>query len=154
MSDVRLVCDTSGSMLEGGKRLIVRGLVRQVEQYLRLGYGLRRDLQLVLWAEQVTAQVCDLREEVPEELFECAGPANGKALVELLGDSADAKVLILTDGFWSDESRHAIEVWRSGVPQDTLRVLKVGADANPQFTGDYVFESEDFFSAVDRWLDQ
>ena len=40
MSSVWLVCDTSGSMIEGGKRLIMRGLVRQVEQFHRLGYAL------------------------------------------------------------------------------------------------------------------
>ena len=50
MGAIWLVCDTSGSMIEGGKRLIVRGLVRQVEQFFRLGYGRTRKLQLVLWA--------------------------------------------------------------------------------------------------------
>lgn len=153
MSSVWLVCDTSGSMIEGGKRLIVRGLVRQVEQFLRLGYGPPKEVRLVLWAEQVNDHYWDPQDEIPGELFECTGSAKGKELVEFLGDSDGVKVLILTDGFWSDESRQAIEVWRSGLPKNTLRVLKVGADANPRLKGDYVFESEDFFSAMDRWLD-
>lgn len=53
MGTVWLVCDTSGSMVEGGKRLIMRGLVRQVEQFLRLGYGAKRDLRV---REEITSR--------------------------------------------------------------------------------------------------
>ncbi len=61
MGTVWLVCDTSGSMLEGGKRLIVRGLVRQVEQFLRLGYGPKKDLKLVLWNDEAASQTWNPR---------------------------------------------------------------------------------------------
>ena len=36
---LNIIVDTSGSMVESGKRLITRGVVRQVEQYIRLGYS-------------------------------------------------------------------------------------------------------------------
>ncbi len=153
MRGLWLVCDTSGSMIEGGKRLIVRGLVRQVEQFFRLGYGPTRELQLVLWADEATTQRWDPRDELPLELFECKGSAEGAALVELLGSSSDSSVLILTDGFWSDESHEAVKEWKNHLPHDALRILKVGADANPRLKGHDVFEAEDFFSAMDGWLD-
>ena len=34
-----MVCDTSGSMAENGKRMQVRSIARIIEQYIRLGYG-------------------------------------------------------------------------------------------------------------------
>lgn len=154
MGAIWLVCDTSGSMIEGGKRLIVRGLVRQVEQFFRLGYGRTRKLQLVLWADQATAQRWDPREEVPRELLECKGSAQGEPLVQLLGTSRDAKFLIITDGFWSDESHQVVKEWKNHLSYDAVRVLRVGADANPRLKGDDVFEAEDFFSAMDGWMDE
>ena len=85
MGTVWLVCDTSGSMVEGGKRLIMRGLVRQVEQFLRLGYGPKKDLKLVLWNDEATSPTWYPGDEVPGELLDCKGSADGDALVQLLG---------------------------------------------------------------------
>ena len=43
-----IVCDTSGSMSENGKRMRVRGIARTIEQYIRLGYG-NISLKLIVW---------------------------------------------------------------------------------------------------------
>lgn len=154
MGSVWLVCDTSGSMVEGGKRLIMRGLVRQVEQFLRLGYGPKKDLKLVLWNDEATSPTWNPGEEVPGELLDCKGSAEGDALVHFLGTSSGSKVLILTDGFWPEASRGAIKRWKAGATPNTLRIVKVGADANPKLKGPDVFEAEDFFAAMDGWLDR
>ncbi len=37
---------------------------------------------------------------------------------------------------------------------DALRIVKVGADANPKLGGGDVFEVEDFFAAMEGWLDK
>lgn len=154
MNSVWLVCDTSGSMVEGGKRLIMRGLVRQVEQFLRLGYGPKKDLKLVLWNDEATSPTWNPGDEVPGELLNCQGSAEGDALVQFLGTSSGAKVLILTDGFWPEASRDAIKRWKAGANPNALRIVKVGADANPKLKGPDVFEAEDFFAAMDGWLDR
>jgi len=152
MSSVWLVCDTSGSMIEGGKRLIMRGLVRQVEQFLRLGYAPKRDLKLVLWSDETSGHSWNPGDELPIELFECKGSAGGEALIRLLGTPSDDSFLLLTDGLWSDEARSAVRRWKDSIRPNALRVIKVGADANPKLTGDGVFDSEDFLSALDGWL--
>jgi hypothetical protein len=141
-------------MVEGGKRLIMRGLVRQVEQFLRLGYGPKKDLKLVLWNDEATSPTWNPDDEVPGELLDCQGSAEGDALVQFLGTSSGAKVLILTDGFWPEASRDAIKRWKAGAIPNALRIVKVGADANPKLKGPDVFEAEDFLAAMDGWLDR
>lgn len=152
MSTLWLVCDASGSMLEGGKRLIARGLVREVEQYIRLGYGAKTDIKLVVWNSYAKSVTWVPRDEVPLDLFDCKHSADGDALVQLLADPADDRVLLLTDGFWSDDSRSAIKRWKAKLQQDAVRIIKVGADANPKLKGSDVFGAEDFFAAMDGWL--
>jgi hypothetical protein len=154
MSALWLVCDVSGSMLEAGKRLVVRSLVREVEQYIRLGYGTKLDIRLVAWRDDAKCLAWSTGDEVPADLFDCKNPADGEVLVHLLGDQADDRFIVLTDGFWSDESRAAIKRWKAGLGRDALRVIKVGADANPKLNGPDVFEAEDFFAAMDSWLDK
>lgn len=154
MNSVWLVCDTSGSMVEGGKRLIMRGLVRQVEQFLRLGYGPKKDLKLVLWNDEATSPTWNPGDEVPGELLNCQGSVEGDALAQFLGTSSGAKVLILTDGFWPEASRDAVKRWKAEATPNALRIVKVGADANPKLKGPDVFEAEDFFAAMDGWLDR
>jgi hypothetical protein len=152
MSTLWLVCDVSGSMLEAGKRLVVRSLVREVEQYIRLGYGTRTDIKLVMWNNDAKSLAWSPEDEVPADLFDCKNSADGEVLVKFLGGQADDRFIVLTDGFWSDESRVAIERWKEGLSLDALRVIKAGADANPKLKGSDVFEAEDFFAAMDSWL--
>lgn len=147
---IYLVWDTSGSMGEWGKLLIARGVARAVEQYLRLGYG-RAHLKLVAWCNE--ARVFDWRsdQEFPPELLVSEGAANAKALVSLFGAEPGGKVLLLTDGFWSHEDSRDLKRWKQDLQPDTLRVIKIGADANPQLKGKDVFAAEDLFAALDGW---
>lgn len=147
-----LVCDASGSMVEGGKRFIVRGLVREVEQYFRLGYAPRADLRLVAWQNHVVQLVWQPGDEVPAAQLECEGQADAGELTRLLGAAGGDRYLILSDGYWTDESRRELKRWRESLSGDALRIVKIGADANPKLTGPDVFESEDFFAAMDGWL--
>lgn len=147
-----LICDASGSMIEGGKRLVVRGLVREVEQYCRLGYAPQTDLRLVAWRDEAMTLPWQPGDEVPAEQLECHGSGNASSLIQLVGSAADDRFLILTDGFLTDESAGELKRWRAELAGDALRVVKVGADANPKLSGFGVFEPEDFFAALDGWL--
>jgi hypothetical protein len=149
---VYLVWDTSGSMAEWGKHLIARGVARAMEQYLRLGYGCA-DLKLVAWGDE--ARVFDWcpDQEFPTEMLVSEGAANAKDLITLFGKQPDGKVLLLTDGFWSHADAKELKRWRKGLQPDTIRVIMVGADANPQLKGADVFAAEDLFAALDRWLE-
>ena len=146
-----LICDLSGSMAEGGKRLLVRGIVRAVEQYVRLGYA-AADIKLVLWKANAAIADWNQDDEVPAELLQCSGSASVDAITELLDEKPSGRVLLLTDGWWTSENDSALKKWKQALPLDTIHIIKIGGDANPRLEGDDVFSAEDFFSALDGWL--
>jgi len=149
---LHLTCDTSGSMSEGGKHLIVRSVARAVEQYFRFGYG-HANLNLVAWGNEARVAEWNLDEEFPPEMLICEGVASVEALINLLGEQPEDKVLLITDGFWSLDDVKALKRWRESLQQDTLRVIKIGADANPRLKGTDVFAAKDLFAALDGWLE-
>lgn len=149
---IYLVWDTSGSMGEWGKLLIARGVARSIEQYVRLGYG-SADLRLVAWNNEV--RVFDWRpdQEFPSELLVVGAAAKAEALVTYFGKGPSGKILLLTDGFWTQEDAKQMKGWKQELQPNTLRVIKIGADANPQLKGHDVFSAEDVFAALDGWLE-
>lgn len=147
-----VVCDASGSMAESGKNLIVRGLVRAIEQYFRLGYAAKAQLRLVWWGDYAVPLDWHPNTEVPESVFANQGSADGESLRQLLADESDARVLILSDGYWTDASRRAIKELRASLGRDALRVIRVGSEANHRLQGTDVFPSEDLLQALDGWL--
>ncbi|PIY00884.1 MAG: hypothetical protein COZ23_05950 [Hydrogenophilales bacterium CG_4_10_14_3_um_filter_58_23] len=148
-----LVCDISGGMGDGGKPFIMRTAVMGVAQWVRFGYGCA-EIRLCAWACEAR-QLLDWRanKEYPVELLACSGTSNVKALVQLLGEKPDGKVLLFSDGFWSRDDVRTLKRWKECLPLDTLRIIKIGADANPQLKGPDVFAVEDFFAALDGWLE-
>ena len=62
-------------------------------------------------------------------------------------------MLLLTDGFWPHASDRLLKQWRERLPSGALRIIKIGADANPQVRGPNVFAAEEFFAALDGWLE-
>lgn len=149
---VWLVCDASGSMVEGGKRFIARGWVREVEQYFRLGHASPADLRLVAWRDRAIQLTWEPGDEVPAGQLECNGQASAEDLTQLLGEGVGDRYIILSDGYWTDDSRRELKRWRESLYGDALRIIKIGQDANPKLTGPEVFESEDFFAVMDGWL--
>ena len=73
--------------------------------------------------------------------------------MQWLGNSLDGKVLLFTDGYWTQDGARMLGQWREHLPNDSLRVIKIGADANPQLRGRYVFCPEDLFVALDDWVE-
>jgi len=149
---IHLVWDISGSMGEWGKLLIARGVARAIEQYLRLGYG-TAELKLVAWSNE--ARLVDWRsdQEFPPELLVAGGNANASALASLFGKEPGGKVLLLTDGFWAHADAKQLKSWQQSLPPDTLRIIRIGADANPQLKGNDVFAVEELFAALDGWVE-
>lgn len=148
-----LVCDISGSMGEDGKPFIMRTAVMTIAQWLRLRYG-SVQIKLCAWASQVTLLTdWDARQEYPADLLSCKGTSNWKALVKLLGQQPDGKILLLSDGFWSRNEVRMFRQWKDGLPANTLRIVKTGPDASPQLKGADVFATEDLFAALDGWLE-
>lgn len=149
---LHVIVDVSGSMSECGKNLIRRGVTRAVEQYVRLGYGCA-DIKLVAWSQEARVVAWTPDSEIPREMLDCKGAANAEALITLIGKQPDGKVLLITDGFWAQNDAKALKRWKESLQQGTLRVIKIGADANPHLKGPDVFAAEDLFAALDGWLE-
>ena len=144
-----LVCDISGSMGENGKAMIMRGISRAAEQFIRFGYA-DCDMKLILWNSEAT--YCDWNQENEFPDMQCCGSANASALCNLLGTINNGKILLLTDGWWSKNDSMTLRKWKNSLPTDTLRIIKIGGDANPLLKGNDVFLTDDFLIALDSWL--
>ena len=84
-------------------------------------------------------------------------PAEGHTTLRrpvVVGEKPDGKVLLFSDGFWSREDTKILKQWKNCLPPDTFRIVKTGADANPQLKGLDVFVAEDLFAVLDAWLEE
>lgn len=146
-----LVCDTSGSMSEGGKPFITRTVVTTIAQLMHLA-GRKEQIRLYAWGTEAVFNDWTMTDDYPEHMLVCRGTSSAIALTRLLGDSPDRKILLLTDGFWSSTEARHLKQWRARLPDDWVRIIKIGADANPRLKGLDVFLAEDLFAALDEWL--
>lgn len=150
---LQLVCDVSGSMGEGGKAFIVRTLVLAVAQWSRLNQA-ALDIHLCAWADRAwRLDQWTAAAEYPQELLDCGGGTSWPALIELLGQQPDGKILLFTDGFWSQDSARLVRRWREALAPDTLRIVKTGPDSHPQLKGPGVFTAEELLDALEDWRD-
>ena len=150
---LHLVCDVSGSMGDTGKPFILRTVVTTVAQWVLYGYG-HAEITLWAWASE-TRRLPDwcIKSEFPPELLLCAGTSNSAPLIQSLSNKPDGKVLLITDGFWSKDEERNLKLWKDELTLNTLRIIKIGADANPQLKGTDLFSSEELFSALDGWME-
>ncbi len=146
-----LVCDTSGSMSEGGKPFITRTAVTTIAQWIHMAVG-GVQIRLFAWGSEAVFSDWTITDDYPEHMLVCRGTSSATALTRLLSDSPDGKILLLTDGFWSSTEARHLKQWRARLPDDSVRIIKIGADANPQLKGPDVFLAEDLFAALDEWL--
>lgn len=154
-STLVLIVDTSGSMSEGGKCFIARGAVRTVEQYVRLGYG-SAHLTLVAWSEGARTVEWNPVEEYPSEMLTCEGAADAQALVDHLdqiGLDLESRVLLITDGFWSRADEKVLKFWVKRFQAEAIRIVKIGADANPLLKGAGVIAIDELFATLSGWLE-
>ncbi len=149
---LNIVCDISGSMSEGGKLFAMRTAVMTVAQWTRFGYG-HAELKLYgTGSESRLFSDWNARDEFPAVLLDCSGSSFGETLIGLFEKGSDDKVLLLTDGFWTREGARMMKRWKELLGPNTLRIIKIGADSNPQIKGPDVFAAEDLFAALDSWL--
>jgi hypothetical protein len=151
MADIYLICDMSGSMVEDGRRFIVRNIVRTVDQYYRLRNEVL-GLFLAHWSSSVAIERWTPGQDFPEHMLACEGVASGDSLVEALSGAKEGYFMLLTDGYWTRETRRRIQSWYRSLPDGHFRIIKVGVDADPRLKGESVFSSEDLLSALEGWV--
>ena len=150
-SDIlNIVIDCSGSMVEGGKRLIARGVCRQIEQYSRLGYAAFQ-IQLIAANSKVVEVEWEPDQEYPEKLFECCESIAAAPLLEALSQK-QGKFLFLTDCAWNKKLKLAIGDWCKQIAPDFCRIIKIGNEPAPRIANIEIFTAEDVFAALDKWV--
>jgi len=124
-----------------------------IEQYTRLGYG-SADLRLISWGDKINALEWQPDQEFPPEILTCKGSADISALIDYISDQCfkGDKVILITDGYWKRENIRDLNRWRDKLPRDSVRLIKVGEDSNPNLQGVGIFGADDIFSALDTWL--
>ena len=148
-SMLNIIIDCSGSMAESGKRLIARGICRQIEQYSRFGNA-HFQIQLLAANSKVVEVDWDPDQEYPESLFECGESIASVPLLEALSEK-QGKFLFLTDCAWNKKLKLAISDWSRQNAPDTCRIIKIGNEPALRILNIQVFSSEDVFVALDKW---
>ena len=149
---LHLVCDTSGSMGDGGKSFITRTLVLAIAHWAQGGHG-SWQLSLCRWADEACAvPAWQPLDEFPEALLACHGGSSCAALIRFFGPAPEGKILLFSDGFWPPGDLQRLRRWQEGLPPDTLRIIQIGADDKPQVKGLNAFAPEAVFAALDGWL--
>ena len=153
MATAYLICDSSGSMVENGKIFIVRNLIRAADQVTRLRNS-KHEVKLVLWSNRVEMVDWILGNDVPKCLMQCRSSGlSGAALEEALSVTPEDFVMLLTDGYWSDDARKTIGAIARTLPEGHFRIVKIGEDAEPRVKGPSVFAAEDLLAALDGWAE-
>lgn len=147
---LNIIVDTSGSMVESGKRLIARGVIRQIEQYIRLGYS-GMNLQLFSISDKITPIEWNTKDEYPEVLFSCSGSLDLGALTNFVKPE-ETLCLIVSDCSWSGRTMRKFLRGVDELPNDTVRIIKVGAEQSSSIKNIKVFESEDILLALEGWI--
>ncbi len=151
MATLFIICDLSGSMVESGKRFIVRNMVRTIDQYFRLQRN-QLEIKLIAWSDEAIVAKWQLGQEVPDALLSCSGSASGDSLITKLSDYPEGYFMMLSDGYWSPSSRKAIGSWSRSLPQGHFRIVKIGEDSDPRLKGPSVFPAEDLLAALKGWI--
>lgn len=128
-----VVADTSGSMGEHGKALLVRNLIAYVRETFRLSVepSLLGNCTVLLWNEQITVVEPAPEEDLPH--FEVGGRAQMQpllvALEQIRAVAGEMRVLLVSDGHFSGSDHSAFKAWQRRHPAVSVRTLAVGPDA-------------------------
>lgn len=140
--------------MEGGKSFALKNAVITIAQWLRIEQA-QTQIRLNRWAAEIQALPnWNDKDEFPVELLSGSGQCMGHPLIQMLGENPEGKILILTDGLWSLNETRALKRWHESLPTDTLRFIKIGADAHSQLKWANIFAAEELFAALDGWLER
>ena len=159
-SNLLVVLDTSGSMKEFGKNMLIRNLLAYIRESFRFNNSnlKNNELKVISYAHKSQLILINNSEDTPQISFE--GKTNVENLIELLHNEVKndktTRILFLTDGnFTNNEIKKFVE-WRTIHPNLLMRSVAVGPDSSPQklkkFTGDgTVYKSEEITIALKHW---
>jgi hypothetical protein len=128
-----VVADTSGSMAEHGKLMLVRNLLTHVRQWAREVDGAlaARAPLLVRWSIEAVVLEVPAHEDLP--MLTAGGRVAVEPLLALLdsltSDGGPVALLFLSDGHLAAADVSAFRAWLRRHPSVSVRAIAVGPDA-------------------------
>jgi len=127
-----VVADTSGSMREHGKAMLVRTLLAHVRQ---AGHGLMApapEVTLMLWGSGASILTVTNTTDLPT--LSIGGSNELRPLLRLLEPFTqagyDIRILLLSDGHFTTETLEGFRAWLRGHPNVSLLAIAIGPDAS------------------------
>ena len=129
-----VVADTSGSMREHGKAMLVRNLLAHIRQSFPAPKQVTSPhaLVLVVWNSEATILSLRADQDLPTL------PLNGRATIqpllvlldELASETDRARILFLSDGHLPADDVNSFQAWLRRHPNCSVRAIAVGPDAS------------------------
>ena len=146
VSAAAIGCDLSGSMMECGKRFIMRTVLRTISQYY-LMLNPDADFRLFSWQDTIMKQDWSLGDDLPDAFMNCSGTSNVGRLVQAFPSNTDLPIMILSDGYW-DDSESQFKTWAGSFSEGAIRIVLLGCDAKDPFAP-YMYKAEDLLAALE-----
>lgn len=160
-SPLHIIIDTSGSMNEMGKIHLQRNLSRYAVQLQGIAQEKHTDLNIHVyqWDKSISETIIQSGGDIPA--LTAKGSSNLCDLSDFLSqhqkDTERARILILSDGNYSNSDISSFQKQLSSCPGLIIRTVAVGADADllklkKISTNNSVYLSENISSAIDSTI--
>ncbi|MBR3922650.1 MAG: hypothetical protein IKJ45_06020 [Kiritimatiellae bacterium] len=147
-----IVVDASGSTSECGRKMLNRQICRNIEQFVRFGYG-SADLHLVIAAGEVSEVEWNTKDEFPLDKLPCLGTFNSAEIVKFF-EGKSGRVLIVTDGYVGAKGADILSDWAQGLDDsDSVRMIVTNPAKKFRSNSIKAFTPQELFLALDRWLE-
>jgi hypothetical protein len=147
-----VILDVSGSMDEMGKKLLTRNLAAFIREFINRQppNAFFTSMSLTQWNKTIEELPLSSDLDIPE--IQAVGKADITAVKDYLKGkikkNRHVKVVILTDGYFSQNSSRDFRNWIKYHQQDTdIRFIAIGADASLH-KFDKVYLAEDISTAI------
>lgn len=147
--DLTIIIDTSGSMSEGGKLFIARGLVIKIGQHISLGYSSMRPV-LYSWSNELKGVSWCPEEDYPEALMVAEGSTNAPALVSHFQNSSE-NILVITDGHLANHDLSAFKEWETTKEENSIKIIQLSGDSEQKKYQSSTHHADDLIAILNSW---
>lgn len=147
--ELTVVVDTSGSMAEGAKLFIARGLVIKISQHSTLGYSMLRP-RLYSWSNELKPNPWNSTEGYPELLMVAEGSASAPALVSHFQNSTE-NILLITDGYLECQDLSTFKEWEKTREENSIRIIQLSEESERNKYRSPTHHADDLIPMLHSW---
>jgi hypothetical protein len=154
-----VIADSSGSMRELGKAMLVRNLINHIRRVGRLRNrpDWLEELVVLRWSGDVEIIQQSNDDELPN--WDVEGRLKIAPLIEALNGLTEgsnwSRILLLSDGHWATSDVQAFRKWKRTQSRVSIRALSIGPDSVrsvlAKVSDGGSFQAEDIVGALASW---